>query len=88
MLKPDDLVMGTSELGFSLGFDESPVSRRCLVRLLVGAESDRAGGGPLVLRPVIETATSRGMPSAAYYDELFRSFSLVREMKGYRIYRR
>jgi hypothetical protein len=38
--------------------------------------------------PVIEAAASRGMPGAAYYDTMFKSFRLVREMKGYRIYRR
>ena len=37
---------------------------------------------------VIEAATSRGIPTPAYFDTLFKSFRLVQELEGYRIYRR
>jgi hypothetical protein len=88
ILKPDDLVMGTSELGFSLGF-ENP---QLVDDVWFGYWSERKPTVLVVDRwyygPVIESATSRGIPSAAYYDNLFKSYHLVREMKGYRIYRR
>ena len=88
ILRPDDLVMGTSELGFSLGF-ENP---QLVDDVWFGYWSQRKPTVLVVDRwyygPVIESATSRGIPSAAYYDNLFKSYHLVREMKGYRIYRR
>jgi 4-amino-4-deoxy-L-arabinose transferase-like glycosyltransferase len=88
ILKPDDLVMGTSELGFSLGF-ENP---QLVDDVWFGYWSVRRPTVLVVDRwyyaPVIEAAASRGMPKAGYYDTLFKSFHLIREMKGYRIYRR
>jgi 4-amino-4-deoxy-L-arabinose transferase-like glycosyltransferase len=86
-LRPDDLVMGPAQLGFSLGF-ENP---QLVDDVWFGYWSGRR---PTILvvdrgyyEPVIEAATSRGMPRPGYFDGLFKSYELVREFKGYRIYR-
>ncbi len=88
ILQPGDLLMGTSELGFSLGFTNPQLADD----VWLGYWSARRPTIVVVDRwyyePVIEAAASRGMPRPNYYDELFRSFHLIREMKGYRIYRR
>jgi hypothetical protein len=88
IIRPDDLVMGTSELGFSLGFE----NLQLVDDVWFGYWSGRRPTVLVVDRwyygPVIESATSRGMPWPAYYDTLLKSSHLVREMKGYRIYRR
>ena len=88
IIKPDDLVMGTSELGFSLGFRNPQL----VDDVWLGYFSARRPTVLVVDRwyygPVIESASSRGMPTAGYYDTMFKSFRLVREMKGYRIYQR
>jgi hypothetical protein len=74
-------------LGFSLGF-ENP---QLVDDVWFGYWSGRR---PTILvvdrgyyEPVIEAATSRGMPRPGYFDGLFKSYELVREFKGYRIYR-
>jgi 4-amino-4-deoxy-L-arabinose transferase-like glycosyltransferase len=86
-LQPDDLVMGSAELGFSLGF-ENP---QLVDDVWFGYWSGRR---PTVLvvdrwyyELVIEGAIERGIPRPAYFDTLFKSLRLVRELKGYRIYR-
>jgi hypothetical protein len=88
ILQPGDLVMGTSELGFSLGFQNPQL----VDDVWFGYWSGRRPTILVVDRwyygPVIEAAAGRGMPKPAYYVELFQDFRLVKEMKGYRIYRR
>jgi len=87
-LQPDDLVMGAAELGFSLGF----YNRQLVDDVWFGYWSGRR---PTVLvvdrwyyQPVIESAASRDMPGPEYFETLFRSYTLVKEWRGYRIYRR
>jgi 4-amino-4-deoxy-L-arabinose transferase-like glycosyltransferase len=87
-LQPDDLVMGPAQLGFSLGFENTQL----VDDVWFGYWSGRR---PTVLvvdrgyyEPVIEAATSRGMPTPGYFGALFKSFHLVGEFKGYRVYRR
>ena len=87
-LQPDDLVMGPAQLGFSLGFENPQI----VDDVWFGYWSGRR---PTVLvvdrgyyEVVIEEAISRGMPSQGYFDALFKSYQLVLEVKGYRIYRR
>ena len=86
-LQPDDLVMGAAELGFSLGFD----NRQLVDDVWFGYWSGRR---PTVLvvdrwyyQQVIDAAVSRGMPRPGYFETLFSSYTLVKEWKGYRIYR-
>jgi 4-amino-4-deoxy-L-arabinose transferase-like glycosyltransferase len=87
-LQPDDLIMGPAQLGFSLGF-ENP---QLVDDVWFGYWSGRR---PTILvvdrgyyKPVIEAATSRGMPRPGYFDELFKSYQLVLEAKDYSIYRK
>jgi 4-amino-4-deoxy-L-arabinose transferase-like glycosyltransferase len=87
-LRPDDLIMGTAELGFSLGF-ENP---QLVDDVWFGYWSGRRATVLVVDRwyyeQVIEAASRRGIPTPAYFESLFKSFRLARELKGYRIYRR
>jgi len=87
-LQPHDLVMGPAQLGFSLGF-ENP---QLVDDVWFGYWSGRRPTFLVVDRgyyePVIETATSRGIPTPGYFAALFKSFQLVREFNGYRVYRR
>jgi 4-amino-4-deoxy-L-arabinose transferase-like glycosyltransferase len=87
-LRPDDLVMGPAQLGFSLGF-ENP---QLVDDVWFGYWSGRQ---PTVLvvdhgyyEPVIEEATSRGKPRPGYYGALLKSYQSVGVFKGYRVYRR
>ncbi len=86
-LRPDDLVMGPAQLGFSLGFDNPQL----VDDVWFGYWSGRRATVLVVDRgyyeQVIEAATSRGMPRPGYFDELFQRYRLVREFKGYRVYR-
>jgi hypothetical protein len=86
-LQPDDLVMGPAELGFSLGF-ENP---QLVDDVWFGYWSGRRPTVLVVDRwyydHVIEAAASRGIPTPGYFDTLFKRCQLVREFKGYRIYR-
>ena len=86
-LQPDDLVMGPAQLGFSLGF-ENP---QLVDDVWFGYWSGRR---PTILvvdrgyyEPVIEAATSLGMPRPRYFETLFKSDQLVGGFKSYRIYR-
>ena len=85
-LQPDDLVMGSAELGFSLGF-ENP---QLVDDVWFGYWSGRRPTVVVVDRwyyePVIEAATRLGIPRPAYFDTVLKNFRLVRELKGYRIY--
>jgi len=86
-LQPDDLVMGAAELGYSLGFENPQV----VDDVWFGYWSGRR---PTVLvvdrwyyERIIEAAHEREIPTPGYFDALFKGCQLVRESKGYRIYR-
>jgi hypothetical protein len=88
-MRPDDLVAGSSELGFALGF----YNRQVVDDVWLGYWSRKQPSVVVVdqwyYEPAISSATQKGLPLPDYFTTLLSSqFNMVKEMKGYRIYRR
>jgi len=88
ILQPDDLIMGAAELGYSLGFDNPQVVDDVWLGRWSGRRPTLVVVDRWYYQQVIDAATDRGVPAPAYFDTLLKSFRLVRESKGYRIYKR
>ena len=86
---PGDLIDGSSEIGFGLGFYD----RRLIDDVWLGYWSGKRPSlvvvDPRHYAEVIKTATLKGMPAPGYFVwQLTSQFVLVKEFRGYRIYRR
>jgi hypothetical protein len=87
--RPDDLIAGSAELGFGLGFYNPQVTDD----VWLGYWSEKKPSLVILDRwyyaPVIEAAIQRRMPTTDYFTTGFgRRFYLVNEIGGYRVYRR
>ena len=87
-LQPDDLVMGAAELGFSMGFENPQLVDDVWLGYWSGRRPTVVVVDRWYYREVMEAAAARGIPRPAYFDTFLKSFTLVQDLKDYRIYRR
>jgi len=87
-MRADDLVCGSAELGFGLGF----YNKQLIDDVWVGHWS---GKRPTLLvldrwyyDEVMRTAEQRAIPYKGYFGELLSQFQLVKTLPGYRVYHR
>lgn len=87
--RPEDQIVGSSELGFGLGFFNPQLADD----VWLGYWSHRRPSIVVVdrwyYREVMETAATRGFPVPDYFGKLLRAdFTLLRDEDGYQVYRR
>lgn len=87
--RPDDLIAGSAELGFGLGFFNPQVTDDVWLGYWFKKRPSLVVLDRWYYRPVIETALLQGLPTAGYFrTDFVREFCLVHEIGGYRVYSR
>ena len=88
-IRADDLVAGSAELGFGLGFFNPRLVDDVWLGYWSGRQPTMVVVDPTYYAEVFKTATRKGMPSPHYFDEMLHSrYILIAEIQGCRIYRR
>ncbi|MEO8368103.1 MAG: glycosyltransferase family 39 protein [Candidatus Solibacter sp.] len=84
----EDLVMGSAELGYALGFYNSQLVDDVWLGHWTGRQPTIVVVDRWYYQEVFATAAGRSIPSPSYFDTFLRDFRLVYDSKGYRVYRR